>query len=93
MPEGRALEVTVFSREGCHLCEAVVAEIKSIEGGAIGVTVVDIDTDRALQAEYLTRVPVVAVGGREIFEANLMDAEGRWKRLLLGTLSEARPPP
>ena len=91
MPAERALEVTVFGREGCHLCEAVEAEIRSIKGAAASVTVVDIDQDKALQARYWMRVPVVAVGGREVFEAKLMDAEGRWRKRLVAALTEPQP--
>jgi len=82
-------EVVIFGRKGCHLCETVEAEIRSIKEIKISLTVVDIDRDPALQAKYLTRVPVVVVGGRETFEAKMMDIEGEWKEKLIATLALA----
>lgn len=70
--------MVLFSREGCHLCEAVEAELRSMKPAG-GVTVVDIEGDPALQARYFLLVPVVAVGGRELFKAKMMDREGKWK--------------
>lgn len=82
----KTVEVVVFRREGCHLCESVEAEIRSIRDAQIRVTPVDIDADSALQAKYFVRVPVVAVGGREVFEAKMMDTDGRWRKRLAAVL-------
>ena len=70
--------MALFSRAGCHLCEAVEAELQSMKPAG-GVTVVDIDHDADLQTKYFLRIPVVVVGGREVFEARMMDREGMWK--------------
>lgn len=74
--------VVIFGKEGCHLCDAVEAEIRSMEGIGAGLSVVDIGRDPALHERYWMRVPVVTVGGREVFEAKMMDLEGRWKQRL-----------
>ena len=74
--------MVIFRREGCHLCEAVEAEIRSMKEVKANLTVVDIDSDPALHVRYLLSIPVVAVGGREIFEAKMMDPEGRWRKRL-----------
>lgn len=79
---GKALDVVVYSRKGCHLCEEVEREVRSKEGAMVSLTVVDIDGGRLLQARYLTRVPVVTVGGREVFEGKMMDVGGRWRKKL-----------
>jgi hypothetical protein len=54
--------VTVVSREGCHLCEVAEADVARI-CGELGVewSVVDVDTDTALRAEYGDRVPVILI--------------------------------
>jgi hypothetical protein len=48
----RALEVVLFSKRGCHLCEAVEGEIRSMAIIGTGLTVVDIDEDTALHDKY-----------------------------------------
>lgn len=74
--------VVVFGREGCHLCDDVEAEIRSVIEYRDALTVVDIEKDPTLYARYWMRIPVVTVGGREVFEASLMDLEGRWRKRL-----------
>jgi hypothetical protein len=49
----------VMSREGCHLCEQVIEELVPLVRGRAELTVIDVDTDPALVAEYGLRVPVV----------------------------------
>ena len=52
--------LTVYSRPQCHLCEQLLEELEALAAGRAEVTVVDIDSDPALQARYLLRIPVVA---------------------------------
>lgn len=61
-------EVLVYSRSGCHLCEAARA---ALDAAGIAYEVVDITSDPALEAEFRLVIPVVGVGGREIFEAGM----------------------
>lgn len=82
----KALGVVIFGKTGCHLCEQVEDEVRS-KGPLVELEVVDIDQDPTLQARYLTRVPVVMVEGREVFEAQMMDTGGRWKERLAAALS------
>ncbi|MGH3665071.1 MAG: glutaredoxin family protein [Egibacteraceae bacterium] len=63
--------VTLYTRRGCHLCEAAQQVIEAVAAGRAQVRVVDIDSDPALHARYTVRVPVVAVDGREIAEYQL----------------------
>ncbi len=72
----------VFSKGGCHLCEAVEVEIRSMTGVGTSLTVVDIDEDKALYERYWLRVPVVRVDGEDVFEAMMMDQKGEWKKRL-----------
>ena len=69
--------MVILGKEGCHLCEAVEAEVRRVAG--IRVEVVDVGRDPELHDRYWLRVPVVTVRGREVFEAKMMDLEGRWK--------------
>ena len=66
MSEPRAPRVTLYSRPGCHLCEAaeeIVAAV-CLELGE-RYSVVLIDDDPALQARFSDEVPVTFVDGRQ----------------------------
>lgn len=72
--------VVVYGKDGCHLCDEVEAEIRSLAEFVGSLTVVDIEKDPALQAKYSVKIPVVTVGGREVFEASMMDLKGAWRK-------------
>jgi hypothetical protein len=77
-----APKVVLISKRGCHLCEAVEAEIRSMAVIGKGLTVVNIDEDSALHDRYWMRVPIVRVEGEDVFEAKMMDQGGEWKMRL-----------
>lgn len=60
--------ITLYTRTGCHLCEAAEAVIRSVAGDTADVRLVDIDAEPALTDRYTVRVPVVEVDGVEIAE-------------------------
>jgi len=61
--------VTVYQREDCHLCEALIAELRQLQARwRFEIICHDIDADPALRARYDTRVPVVVVNGEEVCE-------------------------
>jgi glutaredoxin len=60
--------ITVYTRQGCHLCEQAEAVVRRLARWRADVEVVDVDADPALSDRYTVRVPVVAVNGREIAE-------------------------
>jgi hypothetical protein len=62
--------VTLYGRDGCHLCEQARASILALaaELGGIELREVDIDADDRLHDEYLERIPVVELDGREVSE-------------------------
>ena len=61
-------QVTLYTRAGCHLCEAAEATIRATAGPEVDLVLVDIDADPALYERYTVRVPVVEVEGVEIAE-------------------------
>ena len=81
------VEVLIFGKEDCHLCEIVEAEIRSAKKARANLTVVDIDGDEAYYAKYWMRIPVVVVDGKEVLEAKDVDQEGRWKKSLPALLA------
>ncbi len=61
--------VTLYTREGCHLCDVVKRVLAVVQAERpFDLVTVDIDTDPALVALYDTEVPVVAIDGRKAFK-------------------------
>ncbi|MDQ6893674.1 MAG: glutaredoxin family protein [Acidobacteriota bacterium] len=61
-PEAR---LRLFSRPGCHLCEAMRRQVDGIlRGSPHEWEIVDIDSDPALAAEFGEAIPVLFVNGR-----------------------------
>jgi hypothetical protein len=61
------LELTVYSRRGCHLCDLMVAGLRTLQSDyAFDIAMVDIDTDLELTARYDEDVPVLTHGPREL---------------------------
>ncbi len=58
--------VTVYTREGCHLCEEAVAVIEAV-CAELGESWVEVDVDEAvgLPARYDDEVPVTLVDGKQ----------------------------
>jgi glutaredoxin len=70
---GRLIEVTLYSRPGCHLCDEAREAILAVraEGPAFDLRDVNIDEDERLHAEYLERIPVVEVKGEIVSELDV----------------------
>ena len=61
--------VTVYVRPGCHLCAVALDELRQLRREqAFSLDVVDIESDDALHARYLERIPVIALGGHELYD-------------------------
>ncbi|MET0927442.1 MAG: glutaredoxin family protein [Solirubrobacterales bacterium] len=62
--------VTLYGRDGCHLCDDARRSIVALadELGGIELREVDIEADDRLFAAYLERIPVVELDGREVSE-------------------------
>ena len=55
--------VTLYTREGCHLCDDARAALERLGAShPFRLDEVDIEADDALHARYLERIPVVALG-------------------------------
>ncbi len=64
------LEVTLYRRQGCGLCDEAEAMLARLARRiALRVNAVDIDSDETLQARYFLEIPVVAIGEDEIARA------------------------
>ncbi|MET0127881.1 MAG: glutaredoxin family protein, partial [Solirubrobacterales bacterium] len=57
--------VTLYGRDGCHLCDEARRSIVALDAelGGIELREVDIEADDRLLAAYLERIPVVELDG------------------------------
>ena len=56
--------VTVFSRQGCHLCEDAVRTLESMrEELAFKIEIIYIDGNQELEKLYGNEVPVIHING------------------------------
>ena len=57
------ITITLYTRQGCHLCEQTKADLKSLEEQLPHRLVeVDIESDPALQKAYFDKIPVIEAG-------------------------------
>jgi predicted thioredoxin/glutaredoxin len=73
-----ALRLAVYTREGCHLCEEMIAELGAwLEGSGLGVSILDVDADPAACARFGLMVPVLTVDGEPVcsgrFDPDVME--------------------
>ena len=71
--------LTVLGREGCHLCEEALSVVRRLLDGRddVRLETVDIESDDALLAAYLERIPVVALDGEELYDFFVDEADLR----------------
>ncbi|MGD2073583.1 MAG: glutaredoxin family protein [Gammaproteobacteria bacterium] len=68
-------ELTLYYREGCHLCDEMLQALRGLQPRlGFGLRLVDVDGDPALVARYDESVPVLSVGGRDICHYRLDEA-------------------
>jgi hypothetical protein len=61
--------ITVYSRDGCHLCERAIGELEPLAAAPeVRLEIVDIEADPRLHAAYLERIPVIALDGEELYD-------------------------
>lgn len=63
--------LTLYHRQGCHLCEQMLAALYFTYGDELEVQLVDVDADPKLKHEYGQRIPVLTAGSQVLCEAQL----------------------
>jgi glutaredoxin len=59
--------VTLYTRPGCHLCDDARAALEELRTQhEFEIHEVDIETDDALHAAYLERIPVIYLDGEHV---------------------------
>jgi glutaredoxin len=67
MGESFAMEVTLYTRAGCHLCEETKRALGPLlEEFGLHLSEIDVDGDPHLAARYGQEVPVIFLGGRKV---------------------------
>lgn len=72
-------KVTVYTRDGCHLCDEAQAMLLRF---GLSPALVDVDLDPALQSEFGQCVPVVEIDGKVRFRGQINEV---LLRRILGT--------
>ena len=69
--------LVVLSREGCHLCEQMLAELAELErdGRIPAATILDVDSDPSLARKFGLKVPVLLFDGSVICHYTLNSQE------------------
>jgi thioredoxin-like negative regulator of GroEL len=65
----RSTNLTVYSRQCCHLCDDLIAALTQFlaaEGGKRAFDVVDVDAHPLIEAQWGEKVPVLLADGKEI---------------------------
>jgi thioredoxin reductase (NADPH) len=64
---GRTLQLTLYYREGCHLCATMLQALRRLQSRLdFALELVDIDAHPDLQRRYDEWVPVLSEGEHEI---------------------------
>lgn len=81
----RFLNVVLYTREGCHLCDEAAQLLARYRRWLPPVTEVDIDLDPDLQARLTNDIPVVQFDGKTRFKGHVSE-------ILLQRLIDGTPP-
>jgi hypothetical protein len=65
------LDLVVYSRRGCHLCELMLEELVPLCRDRATVRVLDVDSRDDWRQAYGNRIPVLCSGDREVSVAHL----------------------
>ena len=66
------MQLTLYYREGCHLCETMLQALRGLQSDlAFEIVLVDIDREPALRQRYDEWVPVLCRGELEICHYHL----------------------
>lgn len=72
MAEAGPVELTLYGRSWCHLCDDMISALRSLRAARdFRVVVVDVDSDPALELRFGDKVPVLTHGERELCHYHL----------------------
>ncbi len=59
-------KLTVYSRQGCHLCEVLIEELLPLVEGKLELEIRDIDSNAKWRERWYADIPVVEYAGEVI---------------------------
>jgi hypothetical protein len=65
------MELVLYGRDGCHLCDQMSEELDECLRGRVPVRVVDVDSNPALCERHGLKVPVLELDGEELCHGRL----------------------
>jgi len=66
------MELTLYTRGGCHLCDEMKAQLEPLLGEfGLELREVDVDTDAMLAGRFGEEVPVLLLDGRKVAKHRL----------------------
>jgi hypothetical protein len=69
------VQLTLYSRPGCHLCEEMHAVAATVAGEmGMRFEAIDVDTDPVLAARYDLEIQVLCVNGEKAFSVRVSAA-------------------
>ncbi len=72
------IQLTIYSRPGCHLCEEMKATVERavrVSQERVRIDEIDISTDADLEARYGLDIPVLLVDGRKAAKHRVTEHE------------------
>ncbi len=72
------IQLTIYSRPGCHLCEEMKATVRraaAVSREPVKIDEIDISTDADLEARYGLDIPVLLVDGRKAAKHRVTEHE------------------
>jgi hypothetical protein len=79
---GDVIEITIYSRPGCHLCDEMKAVVARVARSVpLALEEIDISGDPELEARYGVEIPVLTIGGKKAAKYRVSEEELR--RLLI----------
>ena len=76
------MQLTIYSRPGCHLCDEMKAVVERVVRSAaqpLTIEEIDISTEPALEARYGGEIPVLMIDGKKVAKYSVTEeALTRW---------------
>ena len=80
------IEVTIYSRPGCHLCDEMKAVVARVARSVpLALEEIDVSRDPELEARYGVEIPVLTIAGKKAAKYRVTEEELR--RLLIARAS------
>ena len=89
----REIEVVLYSKPGCHLCEEMKSEIARANCSDLYLLKeINIEADPVLWEQYTHDIPVLKIDGVEVFRHHLQAEHFREKIIAVERTSHPREP-